>query len=97
MLCADAKLNFDDNAEFRQSEIFKRRDVTQENQLDVEAQKYDLNYIGLDGSVACLGVLGGAWVKLWWEEVDGNCRVWQPWDGGAHKGDRTNGRTCAQC
>mmetsp|Transcript_93666 Transcript_93666/g.162183 ORF Transcript_93666/g.162183 Transcript_93666/m.162183 type:complete len:419 (-) Transcript_93666:890-2146(-) len=54
LLCADAKLNFDDNAEFRQSEIFKRRDVTQENPLDVEAQKYDLNYIGLDGSVACL-------------------------------------------
>lgn len=54
LLCADAKLNFDDNAEFRQPELFKRRDITQENPLDVEAQKFDLNYIGLDGSVGCL-------------------------------------------
>jgi succinyl-CoA synthetase beta subunit len=54
LLCADAKLNFDDNAEFRQTELFKRRDTTQENPLDVEAQQYDLNYIGLSGNIGCL-------------------------------------------
>merc|ERR1719498_1273303 len=50
----DSKVNFDDNAEFRQKEIFDKRDVSQENPIEVEAKKYDLNYIKLDGSVACM-------------------------------------------
>jgi len=54
LLCADAKLNFDDNAEFRQRELFKRRDTTQESPLDVEAATYELNYIRLSGSIGCL-------------------------------------------
>lgn len=53
MVC-DAKVNFDDNAEFRQSEIFARRDTTQEDPREVEASKYDLNYIGLDGNIGCM-------------------------------------------
>merc|ERR1712061_315126 len=54
VLVCDSKVNFDDNAEFRQKEIFEKRDVTQENPIEVEAKKYDLNYIKLDGSVACM-------------------------------------------
>jgi succinyl-CoA synthetase beta subunit len=54
VLVCDAKVNFDDNAEFRQKSIFEKRDVTQENPIEVEAKKYDLNYIKLDGSVACM-------------------------------------------
>lgn len=54
LLCADAKLNFDDNAEFRQRDLFQRRDTTQENPLDVEAQEYSLSYVGLEGNIGCL-------------------------------------------
>jgi len=50
----DAKINFDDNAAFRQAEIFKKRDFTQEDPREVEASKWDLNYIGLDGSIGCM-------------------------------------------
>jgi len=54
VFCSDAKLNFDDNAEFRQKKIFEFRDRTQEDPREVEASKYGLNYIGLDGSVGCM-------------------------------------------
>ncbi|KAL0082122.1 putative succinyl-coa ligase beta-chain, mitochondrial precursor [Phycomyces blakesleeanus] len=54
VLCMDAKLNFDDNAEFRQKEIFDKRDFSQEDPREIEAAKYNLNYIGLDGSIGCL-------------------------------------------
>ena len=50
----DSKLNFDDNAEFRQEEIFGYRDRSQEDSREVEASQFDLNYIGLDGSIGCL-------------------------------------------
>jgi succinyl-CoA synthetase beta subunit len=53
MVC-DSKVGFDDNAEFRQKDIFAQRDVSQENAIEAEAKKYDLNYIKLDGSVACM-------------------------------------------
>jgi succinyl-CoA synthetase beta subunit len=54
VLCMDAKFGFDDNAEFRQEEIYKLRDVTQEDPVEVEAQKYNLNFIKLDGNIGCL-------------------------------------------
>merc|ERR1719231_105407 len=54
VIVCDAKVNFDDNAEFRQQDIFEKRDLTQEDSREVEAKKYDLNYIGLDGNVACM-------------------------------------------
>ena len=54
IVVCDAKVNFDDNAEFRQTEIFKKRDRTQEDPREVEASKYDLNYIGLDGNIGCM-------------------------------------------
>jgi succinyl-CoA synthetase beta subunit len=54
VLCMDAKFGFDDNAEFRQQDIFALRDITQEEPSEVEAQKANLNFIKLDGSVGCL-------------------------------------------
>merc|ERR1719183_451178 len=54
VLVCDAKVNFDDNADFRQKDIFAQRDETQENAIEVEAKKHDLNYIKLDGSVTCM-------------------------------------------
>jgi succinyl-CoA synthetase beta subunit len=50
----DAKINFDDNAEFRQKEIFAMRDVAEEDPREVEASKFNLNYIGLDGNIGCM-------------------------------------------
>lgn len=49
-MCLDAKMRFDDNADFRQSKVFSYRDWTQENAHEVEAAKYNLNYIALDGN-----------------------------------------------
>merc|ERR1719238_880761 len=54
VLVCDSKVGFDDNADFRQKAIHDQRDVSQENPIEVEAKKYDLNYIKLDGSVACM-------------------------------------------
>merc|ERR1712087_320333 len=51
---ADAKINFDDNAEFRHADIFAQRDTTQEDPREVEAAEADLNYIGLDGNIGCM-------------------------------------------
>lgn len=48
--CLDAKFRFDDNAEFRQKELFALRDWSQEDEKEVEASKYNLNYIALDGN-----------------------------------------------
>jgi succinyl-CoA synthetase beta subunit len=54
VLALDAKLNFDDNALFRHPEIGKLRDIHEEDPLDVEASRYGLNYIKLDGNVGCM-------------------------------------------
>lgn len=54
MVCIDAKINFDDNAAFRQKDIAALRDESQEDPREVRAAEYDLNYIGLDGSIGCL-------------------------------------------
>eukprot|EP00928_Gymnodinium_smaydae_P036951 TRINITY_DN2573_c0_g1_i3.p1 TRINITY_DN2573_c0_g1~~TRINITY_DN2573_c0_g1_i3.p1 ORF type:complete len:427 (-),score=130.92 TRINITY_DN2573_c0_g1_i3:121-1401(-) len=54
VLVCDSKVGFDDNAEFRQKAIHEQRDTSQENPIEVEAKKYDLNYIKLDGNVACM-------------------------------------------
>merc|ERR1711931_365197 len=53
-MCMDCKLSFDDNAMHRHKELFSLKDWTQEDEREVEAAKYDLNYIGLDGSIGCL-------------------------------------------
>lgn len=54
LVAADAKLNFDDNAAYRQKEIFSLRDSSQEDPREVAAAKADLNYIGLDGEIGCM-------------------------------------------
>ena len=54
VLALDAKLNFDDNALERHKEVAALRDVNEEDPLDVEASKYGLNYIKLDGNVGCM-------------------------------------------
>jgi len=54
VLVCDSKVGFDDNAEFRQKAIHEKRDKTQENPLEVAAKEADLNYIKLDGSIACM-------------------------------------------
>jgi len=53
-MCLDAKVKFDDNAEFRQKRIFAFRDWSQEDAKEVEAAKHNLNYIALDGDIGCL-------------------------------------------
>jgi succinyl-CoA synthetase beta subunit len=50
----DAKVNFDDNALMRHKELRELRDITEEDPLEVEASKYGLNYIKLDGNVGCM-------------------------------------------
>jgi len=54
LLVCDAKLNFDDNAFYRQREIHDKRDFTQEDPREVEAAKANLNYIGLNGNIGCM-------------------------------------------
>lgn len=54
VMALDAKFNFDDNALYRHPEIAAMRDVAEEDPREVEASKHGLNYIGLDGNIACL-------------------------------------------
>ncbi|MGA9353996.1 MAG: ADP-forming succinate--CoA ligase subunit beta [Terriglobales bacterium] len=54
LFALDAKLTFDDNALFRHPDLRELRDVTEEDPLEVEASKYNLNYIKLDGNVGCM-------------------------------------------
>merc|ERR1712223_782233 len=61
-VCLDAKLKFDDNAEFRQKAVFDQRDWSQEDKREVEAANYNLNYIALDGDIGCM--VNGAGLAL---------------------------------
>ena len=54
VMALDAKMNFDSNAFFRQKEIVALRDLNEEDPREVEASKYDLSYISLDGNIACM-------------------------------------------
>ena len=54
ILCLDAKMNFDDNATYRRPEILKLRDLNEEDPKEIEASKYDLAYIKLNGSIGCM-------------------------------------------
>ena len=54
VVALDVKLNFDDNALYRHKDVVEMRDINEEDPLDVEAAKYGLNYIKLDGDVACM-------------------------------------------
>jgi len=54
IICLDAKLNFDDNALYRHKDIQELRDLDEEDPAEVEAGKYDLNYVKLDGEIGCM-------------------------------------------
>ena len=54
IICLDAKINFDDNALFRNQEILSLRDLTEEEEKEIEASKYNLSYIKLDGNIGCM-------------------------------------------
>ena len=54
VLALDAKMNFDDNALFRHPDIKEFRDLNEEDPLEIEASKFGLNYIKLDGNIACM-------------------------------------------
>ena len=54
LLALDAKMSFDDNALFRQKDVLALRDLTEEDEREVKASEFDLNYIKLDGSIGCM-------------------------------------------
>jgi len=54
IVCLDAKVGFDDNALFRHPDVAALRDITEEDPKEVEASKYDLNYISLEGTIGCM-------------------------------------------
>ena len=54
LLCLDAKITFEDNALFRHKDVAELRDVAEEDPAEVEASKYDLNYVKLDGQIGCM-------------------------------------------
>ena len=51
MVCFDAKINFDDNASYRQKDIFALDDTTESDAREVEAAKHNLSYIGMEGNI----------------------------------------------
>ena len=54
VIALDAKMNFDDNALYRQPKVVELRDEDEEDPMELEASKHDLNYIKLDGSIGCM-------------------------------------------
>jgi succinyl-CoA synthetase beta subunit len=54
LICADAKVSFDSNASFRHPEWAELRDLGEEDEREIEASKYDLSYIALDGEIGCM-------------------------------------------
>jgi succinyl-CoA synthetase beta subunit len=54
VMALDAKLNFDSNALYRQKDVLEYRDLEEEDQKEIEASKYDLSYISLDGNIGCM-------------------------------------------
>jgi len=54
LICLDAKVGFDGNALYRHPDVLALRDLTEEDEKEVEASKFDLNYIALDGSIGCM-------------------------------------------
>lgn len=54
VIAVDAKISFDDNAEFRHQELFAQEDTNEKDPREVDASKFNLNYIGMDGNIGCL-------------------------------------------
>jgi succinyl-CoA synthetase beta subunit len=55
VVCFDAKITFDENAAFRQKEIFSKIDKSEVDPREQAAHQYALNYIGMDGNIGCMG------------------------------------------
>ena len=77
-------MGFDDNAAFRHADIFEKRDLTQEDPREVAADKWDLNYVGLDGNIGCMvngagGLTPTARVRVVRARVDPNPDQAWPW------------------
>jgi succinyl-CoA synthetase beta subunit len=54
LICLDAKVAFDDNALYRHADVVALRDVNEEDEKEIEASRYDLNYVALDGTIGCM-------------------------------------------
>jgi succinyl-CoA synthetase beta subunit len=54
LICLDAKIGFDDNALYRHPDVVALRDLNEEDEKEIEASKYDLNYVALDGTIGCM-------------------------------------------
>ncbi len=54
LICLDAKIGFDDNALYRHADVLALRDLNEEDDKEIEASKYDLNYVALDGTIGCM-------------------------------------------
>lgn len=69
VVSVDAKIQFDDNAQYRQKEVFAMDDTSESDPREVEAAKYNLNYIGMTGNIGCLGKLSELYcfVNYCWE------------------------------
>ncbi len=93
VLALDAKMNFDDNALFRHKDIFALRDLDEEDSLEIEASKYNLNYIKLDGNVGCM--VNGAGLAMGTMDIiklaGGNPANFLDVGGGANKETVANG------
>lgn len=66
VISVDAKLQFDDNAQFRQSSIFSQEDVSETDPREVEAARAKLNYIPMSGNIGCLGMSTATRVLLFY-------------------------------
>lgn len=55
VVCVDAKIQFDDNSEFRHQDVFELDETSESDPREVLAHKHNLNYIGMDGNIGCLG------------------------------------------
>lgn len=55
VVAVDAKIAFDDNAQFRQQDLFALEDISEKDPREVDASRFNLNYIGMDGNIGCLG------------------------------------------
>ena len=64
-MALDAKLNFDSNALYRQKDIVEYRDFEEEDAKEIEASKYDLSYISLDGNIGCMVNGAGLAMSQW--------------------------------
>src|SRR5262249_41759996 len=89
LVCLDAKISFDDNALYRHPDIVALRDLTEEDEKEIEASKYDLNYVALDGTIGCM--VNGAGLAMATMDIitlSGQARGNSPEGGGGPRKER---------